>query len=243
MFDLWVKPQTNGCHEFNFIVLFLVAVKLFAIALDEGRLSEEAVLTPESRGRELPEWLLLEQTTLECARENPSDLGTKIPESEARSDRVSRLGIVTGTSRFAVLWMTRAEWNCLGVICELKRADSASDEVIVSGYWSKRWNGESDWNGGNDWISLHIRDECWSRRSSRGNDVGLACGHEQIQRVGNRGPEPKCSRAPEIRRTKRVRQVDWRMLSAHRWVRQSASHSGSTPHPQVTDQSLFDEHE
>ena len=56
-----------------------------AIARDEGRLAEEAVLTPESQGRELPERLLLEQTTLECAKENPSDLGTKIPESEARS--------------------------------------------------------------------------------------------------------------------------------------------------------------
>ena len=61
--------------------------------------------------------------------------------------------------------------------------------MIVSGCWFKRWNGESgwngegDWNGGNDWISLHIRDECWSRRRSHGNDAGLACGHEQIQRV------------------------------------------------------------
>ena len=125
--------------------------------------------------------------TLECAKENPSDLGTKIPESEARSDRVSRLGIVAVTSRFAVLWMTRAKRNCLGDICELTRADSASDAVIVSVYWFKRenggsdWNGESDWNG--DWINLHIRDECWSRRSSRRNDADLACGHEQMQRV------------------------------------------------------------
>ena len=85
-----------------------------AIARDEGRLAEDAVLTPESRGRELPERVLLEQTTLECAKENPSDLGTKIPESEARSDRVSRLGTVTVTSRFAVWWMARAKWNCLG---------------------------------------------------------------------------------------------------------------------------------
>ena len=37
---------------------------------------------------------------------------------------------------------------------------------------------------------------------------------------------------------KSVRQVDWRMLSAHRWVRQHVS-----PHLRVTDQSLFDEHE
>ena len=48
-----------------------------AIARDEGRLAEEA---PESRGRELSKRLLLEQTTLQCAKENPSDLGTKIPE-------------------------------------------------------------------------------------------------------------------------------------------------------------------
>ena len=105
------------------------------IARDEGRLAEEAVLTPESRGRELPERLLLGQTTLECAKENPSDLGTKIPQSDARSDRVSRLEAVAVTSRFAVLWMARAKWNCLGDICELTRADRASDEVILSGYW------------------------------------------------------------------------------------------------------------
>ena len=85
-----------------------------AIARDEGRLAEEAVLTPESRGRELPERLLLKRTTLECAKENPSDLGTKIPESEARSDRVSRLEAVAVTSRFAVLWKTRAKRNCFG---------------------------------------------------------------------------------------------------------------------------------
>ena len=81
-----------------------------AVARDEGRLAEEAVLTPESRGRELPEKLWQEQTTLE-------------------------------------------------------------------------WNVESDWNGGSDWINLHTRDESWSRRSSRRNDAGLACGHEEIQRV------------------------------------------------------------
>ena len=88
-----------------------------AIARDEGRLAEEAVLTPESRGEELPERLLLEQTTLECAKENPSDLGTNIPESEARSDRV------------ICCWMTRAKWNFLCDTCELTRADRASDEA------------------------------------------------------------------------------------------------------------------
>ena len=148
-----------------------------AIARDEGRLAEEA------EGRELPERPLLEQMTLECAKENPSDLGTKVPENEPRSDQVSRLGIVAVISRFAVLWTTRAKWDCLDDTCKLTRADSACDEAIVSGYWFERWNSESDWNGGSDWISLCIRDKCWSRRSSRRNDAGLACGHEQMQRV------------------------------------------------------------
>ena len=31
------------------------------------------------------------------------------------------------------------------------------------------------------WLSLHIRGECWGRRSCRGYDTGLACGHEQAQ--------------------------------------------------------------
>ena len=154
-----------------------------AIARDEGRLAEEA------EGRELPEQPLLEQTTLESSKENSSDLGTKVPENEPKSDQVSRLGIVAAISRFAVLWTTRAKWDCLHDTCKLKRADSASDEAIVSGYWFKRWNGErdwngeSDWNGGSDWISLCIRDKCRSRRSSRRNDAGLAGGHEQTQRV------------------------------------------------------------
>ena len=209
-----------------------------SIVRDEERFAEEAVLTPESQGRELPERLLLEQTTLECAKEDPIDLGRKIPESEARSDRVSRLGIDAVTSRFAVL--------CLGDTCELTRADSASDEAIVSGYWFKRWNGESDWNGESAtgststfvtnagaggavaemmlvWSAAMSRYSVWSRQSRPSAEVQ--------------------SSTRDQKNEKSVRQVDWRVLSAHRWARQSASRSRSSPHPQVTDQSLFDEHE
>ena len=88
----------------------------------------------------------------------------------------------------------------------------------------------------NDWINLHIRDECWSRRSSRRNDAGLACGHE------SRPSAEMQSSTRDHNNEKSVRQVDWPVLNAHRWVKQSASRSRSTPHPQVTDQSLFDEH-
>ena len=41
----------------------------------------------------------------------------------------------------------------------------------------------------------------------------------------------------EIERS--VRQVDWRVLNAHRWVRQRASQS--SPYPQVTDHGLLSE--
>ena len=219
-----------------------------AIARDEGRLAEEA------EGRELPERPLLERMALECAKENLSELGTKVPENEPKSDPVNRLGIVVVIRRFAVLWTTRAKWDCLDDTCKLTRTDNASDEAIVSGYCFKRWNsesdwsGESDWNGGSDWISRCIRDKCWSRMSSRGNDAGLACVHEQIQRAWSRltrsGAEVQ-SNTRDQKNEKSVRQVDWRMLSAHRWVGQSTSRSRSTPYPhlQVTDRSLFDEHE
>ena len=217
-----------------------------AIARDEGRLAEEAVLTPESRGRELPEKLLQEQTTLEYAKGNSSDHSTKIPESEARSDRVSKLGIVTVTSRFAVLWMTRAQWNCLGDTCELTRSDSASDEVVVSGCWFKRWNGESDGNGGNDWINLHIRDECSSKKSSLRNGAGLPCGHEQIQRVESAIAAQRRGVVEHPRSEERKEYASGRSAyaqSAQVGETQVTSRSKSTPHPQVTDQSLFDEHE
>ena len=42
------------------------------------------------------------------------------------------------------------------------------------------------------------------------------------------------------KRERSVRQVDWRVLSAHRWVRQRASHNRRTP--QVTDHGLLSEH-
>ena len=35
--------------------------------------------------------------------------------------------------------------------------------------------------------------------------------------------------------------IDWRVLSAHRWVRQRASHNRSSPYPQVTDRGLLSE--
>ena len=63
-------------------------------------------------------------------------------------------------------------------------------------------------------------------------------------RLTRPGPEVQSSTRDQ-KNEKSVRQVDWRMLSAHRRVRQSTSRSRSTPcpHLQVTNRSLFDEHE
>ena len=47
------------------------------------------------------------------------------------------------------------------------------------------------------------------------------------------------TRKREIERS--VRQVDWRVLSAHGRVRQRASHNRSSPYPQVTDHGLLSE--
>ena len=103
--------------------------------------SKPALVDPGLRGRELPETVPQEQTTIESAKENPSDLDTKVLESEAMLNRLSKLGVFTVTSRIVVPWHTRAQWRCLGFICGLVRSASASDEAMVNGYWSKRVSG------------------------------------------------------------------------------------------------------
>ena len=131
-----------------------------AIARDERRLAEEA------EGRELPKRPLLEQMTLECAKENPSDLGTKVPENQPRSDQVSRLGIVAVISRFAVLLTTRAKWGCLDATEMVGAIGSVSALVINAGAG------------------------------------GAVAEMMLVWRAAM--PAPRCSRAPEIRRTRRV---------------------------------------
>ena len=98
-------------------------------------------MNPGSRGGEPPDKVSQEQITLENAQENPSDLDTKILEREEMLSRVSKLGIVAVTSRFAASWNTQEQRSCLGFICGLARTASASDEVIVHGYWFKRVSG------------------------------------------------------------------------------------------------------
>ena len=91
--------------------------------------------------REPPDKMSPGKDVLENAKECPSDLDTGVQEREAMPRRVSKYGIVAVTSRFDTPWNTRTRWSCFGFICGLARAGSANDEVIVSGYWSKRGNG------------------------------------------------------------------------------------------------------
>ena len=101
--------------------------------------------------------------------------------------------------------------------------------------------GEIDWNGGSDWISLCIRDKCWSRRSSRRNDAGLACGLEQIQRVESANAAQRRGAVEHPRSEERKECPSGRLAyaqCAQVGVRQSASRNRSTPHPQVMDQKL-----
>ena len=72
---------------------------------------------------------------------------------------------------------------------------------------------------------------------SRGSDAGLACGQEHLQRVESADAAQRWGAVehPKVGNREERRQVDWRVLSAHKWVRQSRRT------PQVTDHGLLSE--
>ena len=78
-----------------------------------GMIQARIVSVPMVAVENRPAVPVMEPTTLECAKENPRYLGTRIPESESRSDRVSRFGIVSVACRFAVLWIMDLSWVSL----------------------------------------------------------------------------------------------------------------------------------
>ena len=115
-----------------------------AIAHESRKRAEKAIAVAEfafASPREPPDKMSPGQDALENAKECPSDPDTRVQEREAMPRRVSKYGIVAVTSRFATPWNTRTRWSCFGFICGLARTAGASDEVMVSGYWSKRGNG------------------------------------------------------------------------------------------------------
>ena len=147
----------------------------------------------------------------------------------------------TVTSRFATPWNTQAQWSCF--ICGVAQTANASDEVIVSGCWSKRGNGTATGvvdvadsiptfavNAGAGgavanamlvWRVAMSSCSVWSGQMRPSADVQLNTRKREIE--------------------KSVRQVGWRVQCAHRWMRQRASHDRSSPFPQVTDHGLLSE--
>ena len=112
-----------------------------AIAHESRKLAEEAISVAEfafASPREPPDKISPGLDTLENAKESQSDLDTRVLERESMRSRVSKYRVVAVTGRFATPWSIRAQWSCFGFICRLARTASASDEVTVDGYWSKR---------------------------------------------------------------------------------------------------------
>ena len=193
--------------------------------------------------REPPDKMSPGQDALGNAKECPSDPDTRVQEREVMPRRVSKYGIVAVTSRFATPWNTRTRWSCFGFICGLARTASASDEVMVSGYWPKRGN---DTTTGVVEVAVSI--PTFAVNAEAGGAVAQAMLVWRVAMsscsVWSRQMRPSAqvqmsTRKREIERS--VRQVDWRVPSAHRWVRQRASHNSSSPYPQVTDHGLLSE--
>ena len=151
--------------------------------------------------------------------------------------RVSKLGVSAVTSRLAVPWNTQTQWSYLGFICGLVRTASAGDDVIVSEYWFKRMKGTTP-----GIVKTTGSISTFVANAGEGGAVARAM---LVWRVAmsssRRGPALGSSRSPESGKSRRVRQVDWRVLSAHRWVRQRPSHNRRTP--QVMDHGLLSEHQ
>ena len=195
-------------------------------------------------------WLSLysrvrENLPTRCALENVKECGpdTKVLEREAMPRRVSKYGIVAVTSRFATPWNSRTQWSCFGFICGLAGAASASDEVIVSGYWSKRGNGTTTG-------VVEVADSILTFEVNAGAG-GVVAEAMLVWRVamsscsvwsGQMRPSAEVQLSTRKRKIERsLRQVDWRLLSAHRCVRQSTFRNRSSPYPQVTDHGLLSE--
>ena len=188
--------------------------------------------------RERPDKMSPGQDAPENVKGCPSDLGARVLEREAMPRRVSKYRNVAATSRFATLCSTRTQWSCFGFICGLAGAASANDEVMVSGCWSKRGNGTTTG-------VVEVADSISTFAVNAG--AGAVAEAMLVWRVAMssvRSPQMRPSAEVQLSTRKReieksVRQVGWRVLSAHRWMRQRASHNRSSPYPQVTDHGLL----
>ena len=134
------------------------------------------------------------------------------------------------TGRFVTPWSTRVQWSCPGFICGRARTASASDEVIVNGYWSRRRNGTT--------AGVMEATDSVSTFAVNAGAGGAVAGAMLVRRVAmsscsvwsqqtrHSAGVQSSTRKWEIEKS--GRQVDWRVLSAHRWVRQRRPTGGLT---------------
>ena len=132
--------------------------------------TEPAAVKSASREREFSVRVSREQDTSK-AKENLNNLGTKALGREAISSCAS--GYVT----IPVITLRGV------VVATLVRTINANSEEFGNGCHLKRVkNTKTGVASTADSVATFMK-KCWSRTSSRGNDAGLACGHEQVKRV------------------------------------------------------------
>ena len=176
-------------------------------------------MNPRSRGREPPDKISPGLATLENAKVSQSNLDTRVVEREAMPSRVSKFRVVAVTSRFATSSSTRAKWSCFGFICGLARTASVSNEVIVNGHWSKRVTGTM--------TGVMEATDSTSTFAVNAGAGGAVAKAMLVWRVAMSScsvwsqqtrPSAGVQSSTRKRETERsVRQVDWHVLSAHRW--------------------------
>ena len=132
--------------------------------------AEPAAANSASREREFSARVSREQDTSKN-KENLNNLGTKALGRESISSCASRYGTIPVITLRSVIVET------------LVRTISTNSEEFENGCHSKR---VKDTKVGvasmTDSVSTLMK-KCWSTRSCRGNDAGLACGHEEVKRV------------------------------------------------------------
>ena len=159
-------------------------------------------------------WASREQDTSK-AKENLNNLDTKALGREVRSACASGYvtvpAIAMGGVLAAILVRTiNANSDEFENGCRLKRVKDTKTGVASTA----------------DSVSMFTK-KCWSRRSSRGIDAGLACGHGHVKRMESADAAQRRGtvECPREKIEESVRQVDWRVLSAHRSVKQTTFHN------------------
>ena len=178
-----------------------------------------AAANSASRGRDFFVWVSREQDTSKV-KENLNNLDTKALGREVISSYASGCVTIPAIALggvLAAIWVRTINANSDEFEDGLKRVkDTKTGVASTAGSVSKfMW-------------------KCWSRRSSRENNAGLACGHEQVKRL-------ESADAAQRRGTVECSRQKIEKEYAQRLVKQGTFHNrthSTGRSPQVTDQGL-----